>query len=224
MTDQPLVALPQPRWRRLLRPVLTFVALGLVFGWILPQFIDYAEVWQAMSLLDGWEMLLLVALALSRVPSEALMYRAFLPRLRLWRGSQAFLSSNFASQLLPPPSASIVQYRYFRGEGFQSDTASLAAAGSFLFPMLGRFLLPPAALVVLLAVGEVHGTVVVAATVALTLTGALALLAWVLLRTDQSARWLGARVERPLGRLLRIAKRTPVDDAAQTLAGCEPTR
>ena len=31
------------------------------------------------------------------------MYRAFLPGLGLWRGSEAYLSSNLAAQVLPPP-------------------------------------------------------------------------------------------------------------------------
>ena len=118
----------------------------------------------------------------------------------------------------PSPSASLVQYQYFRDEGFESDRASLAAAGSFLFPMLGRFLLPPVAFVVLWVSGEIHGTVAGAAAISLAITAALGLLAWLLLRTERSARWLGARVGRPLGWLLRIAKREPVDDPARRTA------
>jgi hypothetical protein len=30
----------RPMWRRLLRPALVIAALGVVFGWLLPQFID----------------------------------------------------------------------------------------------------------------------------------------------------------------------------------------
>src|SRR5262245_64983200 len=87
------------------------------------------------------------------------MYRAFLPGLGLWRGSQAYLSSNFAGQLLPPPSASVVQFGYFRGGGYASDAAGLAALGSFLFPTIGRFLLPLVALVLSIVAGEVSGTI-----------------------------------------------------------------
>jgi hypothetical protein len=61
------------------------------------------------------------------------MYRAFLPGLGLRRGSEAYLSSNFAGRLLPPPSASLVQYGYFRGGGYPPDSAGLAAVGSFVF-------------------------------------------------------------------------------------------
>jgi hypothetical protein len=111
--------------------------------------------------------LALLGLGLVRVPSEALMYRAFLPGLSLWRGSEAYLSSNFASQLLPPPTASVVQYGYFREAGCATDVAGLAAFGSFLFPTIGRFLLPLAALLLLLLTGEVTGSVALAGALSL---------------------------------------------------------
>jgi uncharacterized membrane protein YbhN (UPF0104 family) len=76
-------------------------ALVLVFGWLLPRFVDYDDVWDAPTRLAGWELVVLLGLGLARVPTEALMYRAFLPGLGLWRGSEAYLSSNFAGQLLP---------------------------------------------------------------------------------------------------------------------------
>jgi hypothetical protein len=33
--------------------VLVLVALLLVFGWLLPRFIDYQEVWDALKKLDA---------------------------------------------------------------------------------------------------------------------------------------------------------------------------
>jgi uncharacterized membrane protein YbhN (UPF0104 family) len=101
----------RPMWRRLLRPALVIAALGVVFGWLLPQFIDYKEVWEALTELDAGEIVILFALALARVPTEALMYRAFLRSLGVWRGSEAYLSSNFAGQLLPPPSGPRAAHR-----------------------------------------------------------------------------------------------------------------
>lgn len=57
--------------------------------------------------------------------------------------------------------ASVVQYGYFRSGGYAPDSAGLAALGSFLFPTLGRFLLPLVALVVLLLTGEINGSAAV---------------------------------------------------------------
>jgi hypothetical protein len=182
----------------LLKPALVIAGLVVVFGWLLPRFIDYEQVWEALMQLDAWEGVVLLGLGLARVPSEALMYRAFLPGLGLWRGSEAYLSSNFAGQLLPPPSASIVQYGYFRGGGYAPDAAGLAALGSFVFPMIGRFLLPLVALVLLLLTGEINGLVVLAGALSLVLTAVAGIAGYVFLRAERSARWLGAKAQRPL--------------------------
>jgi hypothetical protein len=142
------------------------------------------------------------------------MYRAFLPGLSLWRGSEAYVSSNFASQLLPPPSASVIQFGYFRGAGYEADASGLAAVGSFVFPAIGRFVLPIVALVLLIATGEVTGTVWLAGGLAIAISCIAGVACYLLLRGEHSARWLGAKLQRPLSRILVRLEREPVDDAA----------
>ena len=142
------------------------------------------------------------------------MYRAFLPGLALVRGSEAYLSSNLAGQLLPPPSASVVQYGYFRDEGYQPDAARIAAFGSFVFPTLGRFLLPLVALVVVVATGDADGTILLAGALSLAITGAACVAGWFFLRRESTARWLGARAQRPLSWILVKLKRSRSTDGA----------
>jgi uncharacterized membrane protein YbhN (UPF0104 family) len=188
------------------------VGLVVVFGWVLPQFIDYQDVWDSLEQLDGWEVLILLGLALIRVPSEALLYRALLPGLGMWRGNEAYLSSNLAGQLGPPPAPSLVQYGYFRGAGFDSAVAGLAAFGTFLFPTIGRFLLPIVALAVLVVAGQMNGTVALMGALSLVITGAAGMVAFYILRADSSARWLGAKAQRPLSWILVRLKRDPITD------------
>jgi hypothetical protein len=126
------------------------------------------------------------------------MYRAFLPGLSLWRGTEAYLSSNLAAQVLPPPGASVVQYGYFRGGGYEPDAAGLAALGSFLFPTLGRLLVPFVALVLLLFGGEVNGSIMVAGGISLGITVIACIAGYYFLRDESSARWLGAKTQRPV--------------------------
>jgi uncharacterized membrane protein YbhN (UPF0104 family) len=198
--------------------VLLVAALGIVFGWLLPRFIDYEEVWDALTELDAWEVVALLALGLARVPTEALMYRAFLPGLDLWRGSEAYLSSNFAGQLLPPPSSSVVQYGYFRGGGYGPDAAALAAFGSFIFPMIGRFLLPLVALVLLLLTGEVSGSIWLAGGLSLAISAGAGIAGYFFLREERSARRLGAKAQRPLSWILVKLKHDPIADGAAKAA------
>ena len=193
---------------------MVVAALAVVFGWLLPRFIDYQEVWDALTELDGWEVAALLGLGLARVPTEALMYRAFLPGLSLWRGTEAYLSSNLAGQVLPPPAPSIVQYGYFRGGGYGPDAAGLAALGSFVFPTIGRLLLPLVALVVLLATGEVNDSLLLAGEISLVVTVAAGVAGYQFLRGERSARWLGAKLQRPLSWILIRLKRDPIEDAA----------
>ncbi len=131
------------------------------------------------------------------------------------RGTGAYLSSNFAGQLLPPPSASVVQYVYFRGGGYESDAAGLAALGSFFFPMLGRFLLPLVALVLLLVTGEVNDSILLVAVLSLAITVISVIVGCLFLRDERSARWLGAKLQRPLSWMLAKLKRDPIEDAAR---------
>jgi uncharacterized membrane protein YbhN (UPF0104 family) len=181
---------------------------------VLPQFIDYDDVWQALGELDAGEVVVLAALGLARIPTEALMYRAFLPGLGLWRGTEAYLSSNFAGQLLPPPAASLVQYGYFRGGGHAPDAAALAALGSFVFPTLGRFLLPFVALVLLLAADQVSGEILLVGSISLAITAAVGVTGYSFLRRERSARRLGAKLQRPLSWILVKLRRDPVRDGA----------
>ena len=172
MEDTTPAPLPRARLRQALRPGLTAAGLLVVFAWLLPQFIDYEEVWDALKELDAREAIVLLGLGIARVPTEALMYRAFLPGLGLWRGSEAYLSSNFAGQLLPPPSASAVQYGYFRGAGYDSlAITAIAAITGFYF-----------------------------------------------LRRERSARWLGAKVQRPLSWTLVKLRRDRIEDGAEKAA------
>jgi hypothetical protein len=142
------------------------------------------------------------------------MYRAFLPGLSLWRGTEAYLSSNLAAQVLPPPGASVVQYGYFRSGGYEPDAAGLAALGSFLFPTLGRFLLPFVALVLLLFGGEVNESIMVAGAISLGITVIACIAGYYFLRDESSARWLGAKTQRPLSWILVKLKRDPIKDGA----------
>jgi uncharacterized membrane protein YbhN (UPF0104 family) len=198
----------------LLRTAVVVAALALVFGWLLPRFIDYQDVWDALAELDVWEVAALLGLGLARVATEALMYRAFLPGPSLWRATEAYLSSNLAGQVLPPPAPSVVQYGYFRGGGYGPDAAGLAALGSFLFPTIGRLLLPVVALVLLLATGEVNDSLLLAGEISLVVTVLAGVAGYSFLRAERAARWLGAKLQRPLSWTLIRLKRDPIENAA----------
>ena len=83
---------------------------------------------------------------------------------------------------------------------------------SFIFPTIGRFLLPLVALVLLLVTGEVSGTVWLAGGLSVAVSAVAAIAGYFFLRGEASARWLGAKLQRPLTWILVKLKRDPVED------------
>lgn len=203
---------------RFVRLVIWALVILFVFGWLLPQFIDYDQIWDAIKGLEAWQFLVLLALGVVRIPTEALMYRALLPGLGLWKGTETYLSSNLAAQFIPPPGAEVVKYAYFRGAGYDPNASGLASFGSFIFPTAGRLVLPVIAFVVLVARGEVDGETVLIGLIALAVIVVLGLGGYFLFRSERSARWLGAKIERPLGWVLVKVKREPMRDCAEKAA------
>jgi uncharacterized membrane protein YbhN (UPF0104 family) len=73
--------------KRIVRILVIVAVLVIMFGWLLPQIIDYQLVWDALTGLTLEQLLVLSLLGLVRVPTEAMIYRAMLPGLRLLAGS-----------------------------------------------------------------------------------------------------------------------------------------
>ena len=86
--------------------------------------------------------------------------------------------------------------------------------GSFLFPTIGRLLLPVVALGLLLITGEVNDTILLAGGISLVITTVLGVAGYYFLRGERSARRLGAKLQRPLSWILVKFKRDPIEDGA----------
>lgn len=198
--------------RRLGKWFLVVVVVVVVFGWILPQFIDYELVWEAIRGLTFAEFAVLTLLTLLRVPTEAAIYRAMLPGLRFTTGSEAYLSSNVAANVLPPPAPSVIQYAYFRSEDYTPEASLTAAVGSFVFPQGGRILLPPVAFVVLLIVGGIDTEALVITGISVAVAAVASVLIWLIGRSESSARWVGRQLGRAVSWLMTKLGRDPVGD------------
>jgi uncharacterized membrane protein YbhN (UPF0104 family) len=197
--------------------LLIQVALFIfVFGWLLPQFIDYEETWNAIKSLAWWEFAILFGFAVARLPTEALIYRALLPGLHLRVGSEAYLSQNFAG-LLPPPVSSIVQYAYFRSDGFERQPALIGAVGSFIFPTAGRIVMPLVAVILLIATGNFRPEALIVAAISIIILLIAVALIWLVGRSDASARWVGNQSGRAISWVLIRFRRDPIEGLGELL-------
>ena len=207
--DQPT---KKPLGKRIVRILAILAILVIVFGWLLPQIIDYQLVWDALTGLSLEQLLVLSLLGLVRVPTEAMIYRAMLPGLRLLAGSEAYLSSNVGANFMPPPASSIIQYAYFRAEEFDSRESMTAAVGSFVFPQAGRILLPIAALVVLLLADQVDDEALIITAISAALVAVVCVVVWLIGRSEASARWLGAKLGQFVSWVMTKFHKDPVGD------------
>ncbi len=198
--------------KRIIRALVGLAVVIFVFGWLLPQVIDYELIWEAISGLTWGDLILLTALSLLRVPTEALIYRAMLPGLRIAAGSGAYLSSNVAANVMPPPASSIIQFAYFRAERFDSQASMTGAVGSFIFPQGGRLLLPIPALLVLLAVGGADSEALIIAGISAALAVLVCILIRLIGRSEKSARWVGAKLGQFVSWIMVKLHKDPVGD------------
>jgi uncharacterized membrane protein YbhN (UPF0104 family) len=68
--------------------------------------------------------------------------------------------------------------------------------------------------VLLLLTGEVSGSILLVGALSLVVTAVAGIAAYYFLRGERSARWLGARAQRPLSWILVKLKRDPIEDGA----------
>lgn len=202
----------RPSRKKIVRILVIVAVLVIVFGWLLPQIIDYETVWTALTGLTFEQFLLLLVLGALRVPTEAMIYRAMLPGLRLLAGSEAYLSSNVGSNFLPPPASSIIQYAYFRAEEFDTRSSMTAAVGTFVFPQAGRVILPIVAFVVLLFVDQVDDEALIITAISAVLVVVICVLVWMIGRSESSARWLGAKLGSFISWVMTKLHKDPVGD------------
>lgn len=198
--------------KRILRGAVIVAVLVFVFGWLLPQIIDYELVWTALTNLTAMDLVVLTVLSLLRIPTEAMIYRAMLPGLSIRTGSEAYLSSNVAANVLPPPAPSVIQYAYFRGDGFDTQASMTGAVGSFVFPQAARIALPVAAFFVLLATGQLDDEALIITAISIVLVAVIAVLLWLIGRSEGSARWLGAKLGSLVSWILVKLHKDPVGD------------
>lgn len=188
-----------PLWKRAL-PILVMVAVvAIVFGAVLPNFIDYDAVFRAIGNVSLLAWVVLAVAALVRVVPEGLVFDAAQPGIGLGRGTQLFLVSN-AMAMVPPGGLDIVtRFAMCRSWGFDGSSSSSATVGSWLFANGPKLLLPAGALVIVGAQDFRDGTITGLAWLGVGVAALVAVLLFLALRSEGTARALG----RALGALAR---------------------
>ncbi|HEY5891029.1 MAG TPA: lysylphosphatidylglycerol synthase domain-containing protein [Acidimicrobiia bacterium] len=205
MTEEPLSPKRRLTWWQLVFPVLVLIVL---FGVVLPKYIDYEDVWQEITALDGASLLLLTLLGIISSWTEAAIYTSLIPGLSYRAGWKAFLGGNTVAGFAPSPWDIVVRYAMYRGFGVDGSIAGASVIVGGGFQIMFAIMAPVLVLVYWVATGEATqtGRVLTALAVA-AITGAVLIVALILRREriavrignmlQRAADWVFPKLKRP---------------------------
>jgi uncharacterized membrane protein YbhN (UPF0104 family) len=107
-------------WWQLVFPLLVLI---LLFGVVLPRFIDYQDVWEEIAGLSLSAIVLLSLMGISSSWLESAIYTVLIPGLGYRAGWKAFLGGNTVAGFAPSPWDIVVRYGMYRGFGVESSIA-----------------------------------------------------------------------------------------------------
>jgi uncharacterized membrane protein YbhN (UPF0104 family) len=200
----------------LLRSGLILLVLFVVFGLILPKFVDYEEVAEALLALTIEQMVVMTILGIVAWFVCGQLFTVLIPGLRPLQGNAAYLIlSGIGSSIPFGPWNMGVVWVVFRGWGvsLQAATAGIALYG--IIATLGRFALPLFALVVIAATGEIgegrQGALIIAVVSTLIFVVAVTVMLAVV-RSDRTADEVAHVIERGTNWILAKLRRSEHPD------------
>ncbi len=218
-TTGPAQAVPSRR-TAILRSAIVLAFLAVVFGLILPRFVDYEEVLAAFRALTFLQVVQMTALASVAWVISGVPFTVLIEGLSVGRGTASYLilTGIGASIPLGPWNMGIL-WVVVRGWGIRVQPATSGIALYGVTNQLARLATPVLAVVVLAAVGArlAGGGAVVLITAISTIVLVVAVTLMIaILRSDRAADWLGRTGQRAaawvFSRLNRV-ERPDVDGA-----------
>jgi putative heme transporter len=154
-SDDESVARPPSRRAAIVRTALVVGMLAIVFGVIVPRFVDYADVIAAFQALTLPQLLLMLVLAAGAWLVSGLLFTALVPGLSPRRGTEGYLIlAGIGSSVPMGPWNMAVVWIVLRGWGvsIQAATSGLAMYG--VINQLSRLAIPLIALILLTVTGQ----------------------------------------------------------------------
>lgn len=181
----------QPLWKRLLPIVIGLGIVVFLFGWVLPQFIDYEAVFRAIGNISWFEWIILLIAAAVRFIPEGWIYIAAQPGLTTGQGTKLFLVAETLSNVPPGGLDLISRFQMTRSWGFSAASSTSATIASWVFTSLSKIVLPIIA-VALLAIDRIQDDdldALALLAIVIVVVGTLGL--GLVLRSPKLATWVG---------------------------------
>jgi putative heme transporter len=200
-----------PGARRALQILVSLIILVAIFWYVLRQFADLSEVWEALTTLSPGDIALLGIATLWNLITYWIVVVIATPGLTLSQAAVMTQSTTAVANSVPAGGAVAVglTYTMLSSWGFSKSRGTLSVIVSGIWNNFIKLGMPIFALAILALQGERSGGRLVAAVAGLGgLIGAILIFA-LILRSEDFARRAGLRGERWVGGLLKLARREP---------------
>jgi uncharacterized protein (TIRG00374 family) len=206
--------------------IAALVGIGIavfVFGFLLPQVIDYETVWETIKALDPIDFAVLIAAGLILFIPEGALYASLMPGMGLRHGSSAWIASTAVGTTIPAADL-VVRFGMYRSWGHSVDRTGLGIVLSGLFDNIVKFSLPAIAIILigLSGVADVSDFTVIA----IIAIGVLVIMVVVIVgmvRSERFTQWLAQMVENVVNWGMARFKREPVERFSEKVVGFRDT-
>jgi len=202
----------RPLWRRLLAPLFSLVLLAAVVFWFLPQFTSLGAVWATVQAMSTLEVVVLLLATVWNLATYQFVMVTTTPGLTLRQATVSTETTTAVANTLVGGAAVALGLTYTMNSswGFSRSRTSVSLLTSGLWNNFVKLGLPVVAIALLaLSTPPTAGRLLAAGLGLAGLAGAVIAL-WLVLRSRESAAWVGRTLERPVSALLRLVHRPPV--------------
>ncbi len=187
--------------------------LVVVFGFVLPQVIDYRQVWDTITSLEWWQVAVLVIAGLITYLPEGALYALLVPVLSYRRGVAAWVASTAVASTIPAVDL-VVRFGMYRSWGASVEGSTLGIVLSGVFDNIVKFSLPVIAILAIATggVGDFDGGLTLIALIALVVLVATVVVVVGVVRSEGFTRTLARSIEKAANWALTRIKKDPIEN------------
>jgi uncharacterized membrane protein YbhN (UPF0104 family) len=198
-------------WSKIIQSVIALVVIVAIFGFWIPQFADYSDVWPLLGDLTAGQWLALAVAQFLNLATYWLVYVAALPGLTFWQACVSVQTNSSIASVLPAGGAFAVgiTYEMLGSWGFTpgATTELIGVSGFWNFGC--KLLMPVLSVLLLLASGEKSHQLVVAAAIGLAVCIVAGIVIGLSLWREVIARGIGRWADHAVSWFLRLFHKGP---------------
>jgi putative heme transporter len=217
-------AKPDPKSNRKKRVMMAvgLIVMIAVFGWVIPHFANYGDVWREVKTVSPTWLIVLVLADLVNLATYAPNWMVALPGLRYRQSAELTMAGTAVANVagaIGGPVSMTMQYAMMREWGFERRHASRAMVLTGIWNQFVNFGMPIVAVVLLSIRGGRNAALMVAAQIGFPLLVFGLALFFGVLRSESGARRIGRFVDRIRRAIARLRRREFTGDSGSTFVG-----